>query len=472
MREFTYFWMNILECHLTSIFIAMASISATTILFEILTDVSGVKKKAMVILTTGTFFLIISNLLTLIWEGRPGLLAHRIMVAANFLAFGMNLVLLFSYNLYTKRLYTETQGLTSVHKRFTVNDIILLCGFILLVISQFTGLFYTIDETNTFQINNFIILSFLAPISVLSILISLLIQYYPKLPKTIRVLMLLFTINPIIFPILELYLSSFEEFTKLEASHHITTLSTISMSILLYIFDLITVRTIGRHNLALKDELSLKNRKIIKAQDNMILSMAMLVESRDQSTGGHILRTQKLVSLIVDEMKKDSENMINDENFWNNIIQAAPLHDLGKIGVDDAILRKPGVFTPEEYEIMKTHAQNGAEILKNILKDSDDNNFKTIAINVAHYHHERWNGSGYPQGLKETAIPLEARIMAIADVYDALVSKRVYKEKMSFEKANKIILEEMGKQFDPSLKKYYLAARQNFEEYYRLEEEN
>ena len=139
---------------------------------------------------------------------------------------------------------------------------------------------------------------------------------------------------------------------------------------------------------------------------------------------------------------------------------------VGKINVDDAVLRKPGRFTPEEFAVMKTHAPEGARIVHEILKDTDDDEFHILAENVAHYHHERWDGSGYPEGLKGEAIPLEARIMAVADVYDALVSKRVYKEKMSFEKADTIIREGMGSQFDPALELVYLAARPKLEAYY------
>ena len=143
------------------------------------------------------------------------------------------------------------------------------------------------------------------------------------------------------------------------------------------------------------------------------------------------------------------------------------MHDLGKIAVDDAILRKPGRFTPEEFEEMKKHAKEGARIVHEILKDTDDQDFRILAENVAHYHHERWDGSGYPEGIKGEEIPFEARIMAIADVYDALVSKRVYKESMSFEEADKIIMDGMGTHFDPQLKEIYIAARPKLEAYYK-----
>lgn len=143
------------------------------------------------------------------------------------------------------------------------------------------------------------------------------------------------------------------------------------------------------------------------------------------------------------------------------------MHDLGKIAVDDAVLRKPGRFTPEEYEKMKRHAAEGARVIHEILLNTDDGSFKTLAENVAHYHHERWDGSGYPENLSGESIPIEARIMAIADVYDALVSKRVYKEAFDFEKADSIIMEGMGSQFDPGLRGIYENARPRLEAYYK-----
>ena len=193
--------------------------------------------------------------------------------------------------------------------------------------------------------------------------------------------------------------------------------------------------------------------------------MAKMVESRDNSTGGHIIRTSEGVRLLIDEIQKDNTYHLSDE-FCRDIIKAAPMHDLGKVAVDDKILRKPGKFTPEEYEKMKEHAAEGAKIIHRILEGTDDAYFAQIAENVAHFHHEKWNGQGYPEGRKGEDIPLEARIMAIADVYDALVSKRVYKDKFSFEEADKIIMESMGSHFDPSLEKYYVAARPKFEAYY------
>ena len=230
------------------------------------------------------------------------------------------------------------------------------------------------------------------------------------------------------------------------------------------------IKLLDTYNENLRREVEEKTRHIVKMHDNLIISLAMMVESRDNSTGGHIKRTSEGVRILIDEIVKEEILQLSEE-FCRDVIKSAPMHDLGKIAVDDSVLRKPGRFTDEEYEKMKHHAEEGARVIHEILLHTDDEVFKTIAENVAHYHHERWDGSGYPEGLSGEQIPLEARIMAVADVYDALVSKRVYKEAFGFEKADKIIMEGMGSQFDPALKTAYVNARPKLENYYRKLEE-
>ncbi len=226
------------------------------------------------------------------------------------------------------------------------------------------------------------------------------------------------------------------------------------------------IRLLDTYNDKLQTEVDEKTRHIVEMHDNLIMSLAVMVESRDNSTGGHINRTSEGVRILIDEIKKEGTLQLSEE-FCRDVIKAAPMHDLGKIAVDDAVLRKPGRFTDEEYEKMKHHAAEGARVIHEILRNTDDESFKIVAENVAHYHHERWDGSGYPEKLSGEQIPFEARVMAIADVYDALVSKRVYKEAFSFEKADSIIMEGMGTQFDPDLKQVYVNARPRLEAYYR-----
>ena len=225
------------------------------------------------------------------------------------------------------------------------------------------------------------------------------------------------------------------------------------------------IRLLDTYNESLKEEVDQKTRHIVEMHDNLIMGLAMMVESRDNSTGGHIKRTSEGVRLLIDEILKEGKLELSEE-FCKDVVKAAPMHDLGKIAVDDAILRKPGRFTDEEFNKMKAHAAEGARVIHKILLNTDDSSFKKVAENVAHYHHERWDGSGYPEKLAGEQIPIEARIMAIADVYDALVSKRVYKEAFDFERADNIIMEGMGTQFDPGLKSVYEKARPRFEEYY------
>ena len=231
------------------------------------------------------------------------------------------------------------------------------------------------------------------------------------------------------------------------------------------------ITLLENYNEDLRTEVEKQTEHIVRMNDKFVLAMATMVESRDNSTGGHIRRTSDGIRILLEELKTENPEIFTDK-FCSDLAKAAPMHDLGKIAVDDAVLRKPGRYTPEEFEQMKVHAAEGAKIVRNVLEGTNDPEFRKIAENVAHYHHERWDGSGYPDGLKERQIPLEARVMAVADVYDALVSKRVYKEKMTFESAESIILEGMGKHFDPSLESAFRKAEPKLEAYYTALEQS
>lgn len=216
----------------------------------------------------------------------------------------------------------------------------------------------------------------------------------------------------------------------------------------------------------LKKEVEVKTDNILKVQDKLVLGMASMVESRDNSTGGHINRTSAVVEIFAKRLAVNARGYHFTEQFLKQVTQAAPMHDLGKIAVDDAVLRKQGKFTDEEYAQMKKHSEEGAKIVERILRGVKEDDFVDIAKNVAYYHHEKWNGQGYPKGLSGKEIPIEARIMALADVFDALVSKRCYKEAFSYDKAFNIIEESLGSHFDPELGKCFLACREDLEAYY------
>ena len=226
------------------------------------------------------------------------------------------------------------------------------------------------------------------------------------------------------------------------------------------------MRLLDRYNDDLKREVAAQTQQIQDVQDSIITGLASVVESRDDSTGGHIIRTSKIVRCFAKRLRLNMDELGIDETFLQNVIKAAPMHDIGKIAIRDSILRKPGRFTDEEFDEMKRHPKVGAELLKDILSEIDDAPFKQIAINVAHYHHERWDGRGYPEKLAGNDIPIEARIMALADVFDALVSKRVYKEAQGYEEAFSIIASELNTHFDPFLGAVFLQCRSELEALY------
>ena len=218
-------------------------------------------------------------------------------------------------------------------------------------------------------------------------------------------------------------------------------------------------------NRSLNEEVQEKTMNIREIQHKIVLGMADLIENRDSNTGGHVRRTSDIISIIVAEILRQGKLHLTEQQ-GRDIIRAAPTHDIGKIAIENSILNKPGRFTDEEYAIMKTHSAKSGEFVKILLEGVERASFVQVAYNVARYHHERWDGRGYPEGLVGSMIPLEARIMAVADVYDALVSKRVYKEPMSFEKSAAIMCEGMGTQFDPRLKEVFLGCRKELEAYY------
>ncbi|MBQ0052133.1 MAG: HD domain-containing protein, partial [Treponema sp.] len=222
-------------------------------------------------------------------------------------------------------------------------------------------------------------------------------------------------------------------------------------------------RLMQNYNNALETRVEEKTSQLAKVQNDIILNMASTVESRDANTGGHIRRTSDVVKIFVEHLVQTQKFPQLTKEFANCVIKAAPLHDFGKIGIPDMILNKPGKFEPEEYEIMKLHAEKGSVIVSKILQNSDDIKFREIAVNVAHFHHEKWDGNGYPNKLSGETIPFEARIMALADVFDALVSKRVYKDSFGYDKAFNIIEESCGSHFDPVLCPEFLKCRPQLE---------
>ena len=235
------------------------------------------------------------------------------------------------------------------------------------------------------------------------------------------------------------------------------------------------VRLLNSYNSRLQNEVEQKTEHIRKVQNSITTGLASVVESRDNSTGGHINRTSHVVRIFARRLREHPEIMEKyglSQRFLHNVTKAAPMHDLGKIAVDDKILRKPGKFTDEEYAEMQKHPAEGAKILKKVLHEVDDEDFVRIAVNIANFHHEHFDGTGYPEHRSGDQIPVEARIMALADVFDALVSKRCYKEAYSYGKAFALMEQSLGTLFDPELGKVFLECREELTALYTEAEQN
>lgn len=208
------------------------------------------------------------------------------------------------------------------------------------------------------------------------------------------------------------------------------------------------------------ETLRIHNEKIISIQNNTIIGMANLIENRDGDTGGHIKRTSIYVEMLAKAAQKIGYcDKILTDAYIELLVKAAPMHDIGKIAVPDSILQKPAKLTDAEFEIIKTHAAEGGRIVREVLGEIEEKEYVDIAVEVAAGHHEHWDGSGYPKGLSGSDIPISARIMAIADVFDALVSKRCYKQAMTPERAFMVIKDGSGTHFDPTLVDLFIDMR-------------
>jgi len=204
-------------------------------------------------------------------------------------------------------------------------------------------------------------------------------------------------------------------------------------------------------------------RELLLTQDITIESLANLAEYRDPQTGGHIKRTRRYVRLLAEHIRHNDKykNFLTDANI-DMLYKSAPLHDIGKVGMPDHILLKPAPLTRGEFQVMMSHTFVGRDVIESSVRKLGKKSFLTIAAEIAHSHHEKWNGSGYPQGLKGNAIPISGRLMALADVYDALISKRVYKVPCSHSAAVEIIKEGRGTHFDPDMVDAFLEINEQF----------
>ena len=282
-----------------------------------------------------------------------------------------------------------------------------------------------------------------------------------------------------IFPLMERVNNSINTLSKLSKSYIVRSKSEVDshlmysrffakigflviiISILMSIFYSYKVlKELEENNDFLKSKSEQSEMRISEIQNNTIMGLADLVESRSGETGQHVKRTSHLVNMILKQAKKKGlwSDILTDE-YIDCVTRAAPMHDIGKIVIPDAILNKSGKLDEQEFEIMKTHSSAGGKIVSEIIGGVENKMYVDIAFDIASFHHEKWNGKGYPAGKRGEEIPLCARIMAVADVFDALISERCYKKPMSYEDAFSLIEKEAGEHFDPQVVMLFMELK-------------
>ncbi|MBP5328486.1 MAG: HD domain-containing protein [Spirochaetaceae bacterium] len=319
--------------------------------------------------------------------------------------------------------------------------ILLVVQFVLLLAGSPFGLFYYYDQNNIYHRSPGYIISNIIPFLMMIINMILLVWHGKKNTLRVKVAFWVYLIMPLIAIIIQNMFYGIQYII----------FSMVAGSVFMYV---IIIREQA-------DRYKKQNKSILRLQNGIILVMAELVESRDKRTGSHLRKTAEYVRIIIEQMKKHGvyTDQLTD-TFVEDVIHSAPLHDIGKIHVPDAILNKPGKLTDEEYEEIKKHTTAGRDIINSAIEMMSEENsgYLKEARTLAYCHHEKWDGTGYPQGLSGEQIPLSARIMAIADMFDALMSERSYKQVYSFEEAMETIKKESGTHFDPHIAEVFVSA--------------
>lgn len=406
------------------------------------------RKLYLILANLCSVLLMISDRAAYSFRGNTGLAASVIVRISNFLTFGMILMILWAFNNYFQDICREAPGIKAASKRLKVCNYIILFGLFLLFASQLTGLYYTIDENNTYHRAPGYFISIIIPVTVLIIQLTVAIQHRKNFRTGVFISLLLFTTLPIVAGLVQIPLYGLS----------LINLTTGFLTTMLYLFALGDMNYTVEHARQLEVDLLKKeneNSKRLFAQTAEALASA--IDAKDKYTKGHSSRVAEYSRKIAESVGKSSQEC--DEIYY-----AALLHDVGKIGISRSILQKPGKLSNEEYQVIKEHPDIGAQILSSI----SESPYLSIG---ARSHHERYDGKGYPQGLKGNDIPEIARIIAVADAYDAMTSSRSYRETIPQQVVREEFVKGLGTQFDPLFGKIMIHLIDLDEEYQMKEKE-
>ena len=426
--------MEFLRLHQQNIMLFLSGICFILAILSFLTNTLEKKRRrALVLLEFSSSLLLIMDRLAYIYRGNVSTLGYWMVRITNFAVFFLSIVIIYQFNRYLIDLYTHEGKLEKVPRRLRCVEVFCALGIILLIISQFTGLYYTFDEYNCYHRSKTYLFSYLFTLGCLLLQLDVIFEYYKRINRQIRLLLLTFTLFPLLAAILQLFCYGLS----------LINLTFVGETILLFIIVLVDMnRTVEKANNLKIDflEKEQKNTQIMFEQTATALANA--IDAKDVYTHGHSIR-------VAEYSRKIAELAGKDKQFCNDIYFAGLLHDVGKIGVSNDIIQKNGKLTDEEFAEIKKHPVIGNQILSGISKSP----YLSIAAN---YHHERYDGHGYPEGLKGNDIPEIARIIAVADAYDAMTSKRSYRDPIPQDKVREEIVKGMGIQFDPAFAKLML----------------
>lgn len=426
--------MELLRAYQADIMLVLSGICGIIALFVYMTNTMSKKRKiVLILLELGAMFLLISDRRAYIYRGDVSSTGWWMVRISNFLVFFLTLFVIFCFNLYLIDLYTHEGKLKAAPKRLNIAGILCIVGMVLVIISQFTGLYYTFDEMNRYQRAPGYIISYVFPFLVLIIQISVILQYRRNLSRTVRVSLLLFTSLSLLASICQMFAYGVS----------LNNMAIVIMSALLYVFALKDLNREVEHARKLEIETYKEEKKREHALfEQTAEALATAIDAKDRYTHGHSTRVAQYSTQIAKAAGKADEEC-------EKIYFAALLHDVGKIGVPDAVINKDGKLTDEEFDQIKLHPVYGNQILSSIQQSP----YLSIG---AHFHHERYDGRGYPEGLKGEDIPDIARVISVADAYDAMTSKRSYRDPIPQQKVREELVKGIGTQFDPGYAKIML----------------
>ena len=388
------------------------------------------RKRTLMGLELCAMFLMIADRRAYIHRGDVTTLGWWMVRISNFLVFFLTLVVIWFFNMYLIDLFTHEGKLEAVPRRLRIVKILLLAGMAMVVISQFTGLYYTFDEMNRYQRAPGFLVCYAIPLMVMVLQLSVIIQYHNRLNRSIGLSLIMFTGLSIVASVIQAFIYGVS----------LNNITIVTLAALLYIFALQDLnREVERARILEIERYKEAQKKEHALFEQTAEALASAIDAKDPYTHGHSARVAMYSNQIAREAGKSEEEC-------EKIYFAALLHDVGKIGIPSAVINKPGRLTDEEFALIKQHPVFGNQILSSIQQSP----YLSIA---AHYHHERYDGRGYPEGLKGEDIPEIARIIAVADSYDAMTSKRSYRDPIPQQKVREELVKGIGTQFDPQYAK-------------------